>query len=468
MNTFILFFVLSIILSAVADTVYPDPPATYQAADYTKWNWIHKAGDSRRAEINVQFTAADGSADYISLIRLDLQGDAYSRGFAHGKLLTKEIVEFVTIKLDEYYAQAVLNLSFDVSGLPEAIQKALEVAKVVGAKKAPAFFHMAFAWVWQKEVSYVPKEIIDEISGIANGICDSLGSGCNVTDWTEKIQQTNMLPEFIRMACTAYGAWGKATPDAGLIQLRALDFGPGPFSNYTIIQVHRNDPANPGNAFASVAFPGFVGAITGVSQSGIGISEKVWMVYGKKELQWGRYDGLADIFTLRHILEFSKSKAEAEDYMQKITRTWGMWVGVGDYATQSFDLVGYKRPSATVYTDVTMPSMTGQPAMEGLCYVDKHPQPSADGPTGSLPAGLQNFYGQISLTTTKQIVQAHTTGDVQIAVYDFKNKQMIVAVGRTNKQGDFFPEDDNSNVNVWKAYNRPYVQFSLEDLWAGK
>lgn len=39
-----------------------------------------------------------------------------------------------------------------------------------------------------------------------------------------------------------------------------------------------------------------------------------------------------------------------------------------------FDLVGYRQKDANVYDDVTMPSMTGQPYIESIAYVDKHPQ----------------------------------------------------------------------------------------------
>jgi hypothetical protein len=66
-----------------------------------------------------------------------------------------------------------------------------------------------------------------------------------------------MLPELIRMACTTYGAWSEATgAKTSLIQLHALDFGMGPFANYTVAQVHRSDPNNLNNAFVSVSFPG--------------------------------------------------------------------------------------------------------------------------------------------------------------------------------------------------------------------
>ncbi len=199
----------------------------------------------------------------------------------------------------------VLNL--DISGFPEPLQAILRVLQVKGAKAAPEVFKQAMAWVWEKEKSYVPAYYFDEISGMAQGICDSLKtSNCNATEWNNRIQQLNMLPELIRMACTAYGAWGKATGDKGLVQLRALDFGSGPWVNYTLIATHRT--LDQGYPFVTVGFPGFVGVITGVSQVGVGVSEKVWMTYDKRSLQPGSYDGEADVLVLRDILQFSKNR----------------------------------------------------------------------------------------------------------------------------------------------------------------
>jgi len=96
--------------------------------------------------------------------------------------------------------------------------------------------------------------------------------------------------------------------------LRALDFGSGPFANYTVLTVHRDTTVTTETpqAFVSVSFPGFVGVITGVSQRGIGVSEKVWMTYndakkqstdGLKQLQPGSYHGEPDVFVLRDILQ---------------------------------------------------------------------------------------------------------------------------------------------------------------------
>jgi len=265
------------------------------------------------------------------------------------------------------------------------------------------------------------------------------------------------------MACTAFGAWGKATGDKGLTQVRALDFGGGPFANYTVIQTHRPGPG--AQSFVSVAFPGFTGVITGVSEKGVGISEKVWMTYDKPSTQPGEYNGEADVFVLRDLLEKAANKADAEAYIQSVRRTWGMWVGIGDYATQTLDLVAYRQADATVYTDETCGEMTGQPYIEHVAYVDKHPQPTHDGVNGSLPTSLKDFYGSISSETAKVITQFHETGDLHIASYDFTAKTMYVSIGRINRNGEYGPE--GGDTSSWKAYNRPYLKFQLEDLWTG-
>lgn len=306
------------------------------------------------------------------------------------------------------------------------------------------------------------------MNAMGEGICAGLKvNNCNSTEMATLVKNVNMLPELIRMACTAWGAWGKATnnnnPGGTLVQLRALDFGTGPFSNHTVITTMREEGKQ---SFAMVSFPGFVGAVTGISESGIGISEKVWMTYDKRSLQKGSYNGEADIFVLRDILELSKNKVEAELYLTQMPRTWGMWVGIGDYETQTFDLVGYKEKSAIVYNDVTMPSQTEMPFLENVCYVDKHPQPSHDGPTGTLPTFLTEYYGQLTMENARIGVRYHQTGDVHIASYDFGKKQMIVAIGRINANGEYGPEG-SQDMSVWKAYNRPYLQFDLNDLWQG-
>lgn len=41
---------------------------------------------------------------------------------------------------------------------------------------------------------------------------------------------------------------------------------------------------------------------------------------------------------------------------------------------------------------------------------------------------------------------------------------MYVSIGRINGDGQYGPDGGD----VWKAYNRPYLKFNLNDLWNGR
>jgi hypothetical protein len=449
----------SLLAAAAATNEYKTPPPILDPAPYTSWQ--RSEGPSRLAVIDVPFTDESGNADNVHCYRMDLVGDVYARGFAHGALLAKEIVYFVDVGLNKYYMDMILGIDLNLDGLPEPLQKMFKVIKVKGAVMAPKVFNAAMDWVYQNEEKFMPQALIDEMNAIGEGICSTLGGQCNVTEMQAMIKRVNMLPELIRMACTAFGNWGKASASGKLLQIRALDFGSGPFGNFTVLQVHRPTGER---AFASLSFPGMVGVITGVAQDGIGISEKVWMTYDKYSLQPGSYDGEPDVFVLRDILEHSKNRAEAEAYVQSVPRTWGIFIGIGDFESQVMDIVAYKQESAIVYNDVTMPSVTGQPYLENCIYVDKHPQPSGDGATGSLPTSLADFHGSMTYETARSVVQFHETGDVHIAMYDFGENRLLFSFGRINENGEYGPDGGSQ----WKAYNRPYLTFSLDDLWQGK
>lgn len=303
---------------------YQTPPQILDPSAGT--TWVQTVSNSRKALIDIPFVDESGNADNVHCYRLDLVGDVQERGFAHGALMAKEIVEFVDVKLNKYYMDMVLNIDLNLDGLPEPIQKLFEVIKVKGAILAPQVFNAALDWVYGNEEKFMPQTLIDEMNAIGEGICSTFREKCVVEDMQAMVKRVNMLPELIRMACTAFGAWGPASETGKLIQVRALDFGSGPFGNYTVLQVQRPTGAR---AFASVSFPGMVGVVTGVAQDGIGISEKVWMTYDKYSLKPGSYDGEPDVFVLRDILENSKTRVEAEAYVQAASRTWGIFIGLG-------------------------------------------------------------------------------------------------------------------------------------------
>lgn len=133
-------FLLAVATAATA-TEYPEPPQMFEyTAKTTTWNKL-RSGNSRSGSISIPFTGTDGSEDAFEMLRLDLVGDARTRGYDHGFLLAKEIVNFVEVGLNQYYIDAVLNLDFDTSKFPDAVQKIFEVVKVKGALAAPGAFN---------------------------------------------------------------------------------------------------------------------------------------------------------------------------------------------------------------------------------------------------------------------------------------------------------------------------------------
>lgn len=80
--------IIALILAIVAVALaFKEPPQTFDAKPATSWKGFHAS--SKKGEIRVDFKAEDGSDDFVFAHRLDLVGDARTRGFAQGALLTK-------------------------------------------------------------------------------------------------------------------------------------------------------------------------------------------------------------------------------------------------------------------------------------------------------------------------------------------------------------------------------------------
>lgn len=83
-----------------------------------------------------------------------------------------------------------------------------------------------------------------------------------------------MIPEYTRAGCSILGAWGKATQNGDLVQLRALDWDSNnPINKNPAIIVYDMDEKG-SKPFVNVGWAGFVGSITGFSET-MGVSEKV-------------------------------------------------------------------------------------------------------------------------------------------------------------------------------------------------
>lgn len=270
-------------VSTATSTTFPHIPI-YDASAYTT---VLNSTDNGELQL-VSVPGSDGTSPAQELRVLHVYGSPREMGRAHGLLLGDFAATFLNEKVPEFFEQEFESVL--PPGLPDWLVKLFDEAV---ASKAPEVFNIALEYVYGVQKSYLeasPTHVLDELAGMAEGLCASgapfgtthtnadgspSSSSCDVDKLTGRLIRVNLLPELIQMSCSIVGATGKATPSGGLNQLRALDFGSGPFANYSVVTVYHPDE---GNDFASVGFAGFSNLVTGISEY-IGLSEKVHMVY---------------------------------------------------------------------------------------------------------------------------------------------------------------------------------------------
>ena len=431
------------------------PPPVFPIADYT--TLVEKVANGSRLTV-----AVPGGTPFQVV---HLYGDTQARGYAYGWLMAGR-VEKMMADLDVFYRDEIDSIPWAKLKLPPALQKALE-----GALKdaAPPVFKAALRWVFNQQKSHLAasaSQPLEEIAGMARGICarqrhDGAGAKCSEAEWETQLHVVNELPELIRMTCSMFGAWGSATPDGNLVQLRTLDFGGGPFVNQTVLTVH-HPPVGEGHQFAQVSFTGFVGAVTGFSDH-VALSEKVWETYDTPDVQPGTYQGIPVVGVIRNMLQFADSTEAALEIAEKADRTWAVFLGVGNFKTQRFDALGYREKSVEVYSANNCSKVTGQESIPDVAYIDKHPQPSRDS-AHTMQVLLQKYAktgGLDAKTTAQNLPRLTQSGDVHVTVYDFGPKPTTyLAIGKIDINGTYGA--DKSGM----ACFQPIVQIDQAALWA--
>jgi len=312
--------------------------------------------------------------------------------------------------------------------LPEAI------AKVIAEYGVEAGLELTYVMT----ESYTPQYYFDEMKGISDA------SGIPYMD----IVRINLFPELIKASCSMIGAWGGAidTPNS-LYQLRALDWATnGPFQKFASVNVYH--PAAEGaNSFANYGFLGFVGSLTGISSTPVGVCEKVWLSYNGTQNTFGT----PWHFVMRDILQWDKTIDDAINRVEQATRTCSIFMGVGDIE-HKFRGIEYSYDVVNIYDDSNYPLYENHPRMKGVVYINKHKQPSTDPCLANL---LKAQYGSINASSLMQIAALHETGDTHAAVYDYGRRLLYVVVASPFQNGKEEP-----------AFVRQWTELSLDALWA--
>jgi len=214
---------------------------------------------------------------------IHLYGTPYEMGYQHGLLLRDEV-------------QA------SVANATTFIDSALGIPMF---GKFYARRRLDKAWAQMKR--HVPERFLDELQGLSDGSKVPL----------KVLQRVHAMPELTSTSCSSFAAYGPATKDGRLIQIRNLDWAiRSNVQEYsTLFAYHPDDPKL--QPFVSIGWLGFIGVISGISQGGISVGE-----IGAETVDESMR-GIPMPFLLRRVLEESENLEQAVEIVRSAARTVG-------------------------------------------------------------------------------------------------------------------------------------------------
>eukprot|EP01120_Amphizonella_sp_Union-15-10_P000168 TRINITY_DN10204_c0_g1_i1.p1 TRINITY_DN10204_c0_g1~~TRINITY_DN10204_c0_g1_i1.p1 ORF type:complete len:444 (+),score=73.68 TRINITY_DN10204_c0_g1_i1:42-1334(+) len=362
---------------------------------------------------------------------LHVWGTPYEKGFAHGTLLKEDAINLVT-NLWEY-----LEAQFGTSISPYLPTWLVNLG-LEGALEA--FYFMT--------KPYTGSYIFEELEGLsaATGIPYS------------RLVQIHMIGEITKGRCSMYGAWGNSIPTKnGLLQLRALDWDTdGPYKDHPLITVYHAGPNDLNqNTFLNVGFSGWIGSITGMSSSQMGISE-IGVSYPDDTFGDENPFGIPFVFLLRDILQFDQSLDDALNRMINAQRTVHLILGVGDGKIPAFRSIQYSHSKMQIMDDNNMMpyNETWHPRIKDIVYYGM--DWICPGYDLKLSEELKDFYGNITAENTIRYITALVqTGDLHVAVYDLTQNKIFAS----------FAAPSWSNDVEKYAYQRQFMEIDTAALW---
>jgi len=210
-----------------------------------------------------------------------LSGTPYELGYAHGKLLRKDIRE-ITAGLDK-----ALDELRKEKGIPRGVVR------------------LALDFVYKRTSPYIPDRYKREMEGLA----DAAGVSLRMIRWA------HVVSEITERGCSSFAVFGPATVDGKLYHGRNFDWAMelGLQDRSALFIYHPDGQI----AFASVGYIGSIGCLSGINIDRVSISQ-IGAVTDDKRLS-----GIPLMFLLRRILEECRNLEDATALIQGVRRTVG-------------------------------------------------------------------------------------------------------------------------------------------------
>lgn len=267
---------------------------------------------------------------------------------------------------------------------------------------------------WKRATPFVPARYLEELQGVAEG------SGVPLRE----LVRLHAVPDRT-YSCATFAAWGQATHDGRLIHMRNLDWNiKAGVQRYPVVFVMRPDGQR---AFVSIAWAGFIGALTGVNDAQISIGQ-----VGADTVD-ASFRGEPMVFLMRRVLEEATDLDVAAQLITRAHRTVGVNYLIADASAHralaietthrqvrvfvandpAEHAVAYARP----LRDVVFRADTAMdPAIRALQRASggDPTQPGAEAPKGSAyttrylgqAAGLSSHVGQLDAESAQAIARA--------------------------------------------------------------
>jgi hypothetical protein len=361
-----------------------------------------------------------GRVEYIGdednrITVLYVSGTPYEMGYEHGRLLAEQMRG--TIRDVE-------------AGADKFLPKQLRNSKLITHRDQNEIIGEMLDRAWHMMARYAPKEDLEEMAGLAKG------SGIAL----DRIHRMHAIPDVGETSCSGLVAKGGATRDGHVYQLRILDYGANfNLQRRPLITVYRPTTAN-ANPYVTIGWIGFVGAVSGVNEKGVALSE---MGFGNPPGE--TLAGTPMPFLLKNVLRYADTANEGAAIIRAARRTNSYVYFLGDKrndpvgmmtsAQQCFDYHANETNTLQV-ADKSLPQF--RDVVYGGHYEEKQAQ---------LVGDLQ---GKFDVSTIQELArQIAMKSNLQTVIYDLTADRIWVA---------------NRKENV-RASDRAYVEFSLADGW---
>jgi len=436
---FAFFVALALCSECNTNNPQPQPPNKFPVLDgMSNMNLLQKNKNGLLYSVTVP-NGGNTSTFYVSHV----WGSPYQMGFAQGQMYEAAGLG-VTAFIDSvwtYYLNQIEQIGF-LKTLPPwladwiadfGFEAALEMTEV-------ATYEWTGSYYWE------------ELQGIADA------SGMSDQQFRQ-YKWIHMLPGLTEGKCSMFGAWGSALDPSGttkLLQLRALDWDmDGPFRNFPAIVVYHPNSDN-GHPFVNIGVGGFVGGLTGVSKTQLGISE-IGVDYPDSTFGSESRIGVPFVFLLRDILQFDNTYLDALARIVKTKRTCDLILGVGDGKATQFRGVAYSSSKVTIMDDTNQLPLnnTWHPRIPNVVYWGM--DWVCPGDNLILSQQIKANYGKISAPVAlSQLTSVEGSGSNHLAYYDLTNMLIYVSfaanhteLGNPNGYAPQFTSfDANALMNV--------------------